>query len=148
MAFLEAIDKDLIKVPMTAKNSREAIEELVSLYASHNGLSPVEEDSIVSLIMDRESLGSTAMENGIAIPHAKIKGLKKAAVMIGVSRLPIDFGGEKPSTIFFLVLAPEENPADHIQILSSIARICSSTLFTRMLSSAKTREDVYQLFFD
>ena len=148
MAFLEAIDKDLIKVPMTARNGKEAVEELVALYGSKNGLLPSETNEIVSAIMERERLGSTAMENGIAIPHAKIEGLKKPAVVIGVSRLPIDFGGEKPSSIFFLVLAPADNPAEHIQILSSIAKIVSSQLFVRMLSSSKTKEDVYQLFFD
>ncbi len=148
MAFLEAIDKDLIKIPMTAKDKKEAVDELVSLYASKMGLSASERERIVSLVMDRELLGSTAMENGIAIPHAKLDNLKKPAVVIGVSRLPIDFGGEKGSSIFFLVLAPADNPTEHIQILSSIAKICSSDLFVRMLSSAKTKEDVYQLFFD
>ena len=148
MAFLEAIDKDLIAVPMTARNGKEAVEELVGLYAAKNGLRPDESDAIVSLVMDREKLGSTAMENGIAIPHAKIEGLKKAAVVIGISRLPIDFGGEKGSSIFFLVLAPAENPTEHIQILSSIAKVASSGLFVRMLSSSKTKDDVYQLFFD
>ncbi len=148
MAFLEAIDKDLIKVPMTAKNGKEAVEELVSLYAAKHGLLPSETESVISHVLDREKLGSTAMENGIAIPHAKIEGLKESAVVIGVSRLPIDFGGDKKSSIFFLVLAPAENPAEHIQILSSIAKVCSSELFVRMLSSSKTKEDVYQLFFD
>ncbi|MBO8436003.1 MAG: PTS sugar transporter subunit IIA [Spirochaetes bacterium] len=148
MTFLEAIDKDLIKVPMTARNGKEAVEELVGLYAAKMGLQPSESEGILSSIMERESLGSTAMENGIAIPHAKISGLKNPAVMIGVSRIGIDFGGKQPSSIFFLVLAPSENPAEHIQILSSIAKVCSSDLFVRMLRSSKTKDDVYQLFFD
>ncbi len=148
MAFLEAIDKDLIKVPMTARNGKEAVEELVALYGSKNGLLPSETNEIVSAIMERERLGSTAMENGIAIPHAKIEGLKNASVMIGISRLGIDFGGSDASSIFFLVLAPAENPAEHIQILSSIAKVCSSDLFVRMLRSSKTKDDVYQLFFE
>ena len=148
MAFLEALNKDLIKVPMTARNGREAVEELVSLYCSNAGISQTEEENILGLVMDRERLGSTAMENGIAIPHAKIGGLKKPAVVIGISRLPIDFGGEKPSSIFFLVLAPAENPAEHVQILSSIAKVCSSQLLVRMLQSSRTKDDVYQLFFE
>ena len=148
MAFLEAISRDLIKVPLTAKDGKGVIAELVSLYAAEKGLLPAQSESIIDAVMDRESLGSTAMGNGIAIPHAKIAGLGKPAVMIGVSRIPIDFGGDKPSTIFFLVLAPSENPTEHIQILSSIAKVCSSDLFVRMRSSSKTRDDVYQLFFD
>lgn len=148
MAFLETIDKDLIKVPLTAKDGKGVIEELVGLFADKNGLSQKDRERIVFSVMERESLGSTAIENGIAIPHAKIEGLSKAAVMIGISRLPIDFGGDRPSSVFFLVLAPADNPAEHIQILSSIAKVCSSTLFVRMLSASRSKEDVYQLFFD
>ncbi len=148
MAFLETIDKDLIKVPLTAKDGKGVIEELVALFADKNGLSQKDRERIVFSVMERESLGSTAIENGIAIPHAKIEGLSKAAVMIGISRLPIDFGGDRPSSVFFLVLAPADNPAEHIQILSSIAKVCSSTLFVRMLSASRSKEDVYQLFFD
>ena len=148
MAFLETIDKDLIKVPLTAKDGKGVIEELVALFADKNCLSQKDRERIVFSVMERESLGSTAIENGIAIPHAKIEGLSKAAVMIGISRLPIDFGGDRPSSVFFLVLAPADNPAEHIQILSSIAKVCSSTLFVRMLSASRSKEDVYQLFFD
>ena len=148
MTLLETLDKDLIKVPLSSAEGNSVIDELVGLYAAKYGLSDSQSAAIADKVKAREALGSTAMENGIAIPHAKIDGLGKPAVMIGVSRLPIDFGGDKPSTIFFLVLAPSENPSEHIQILSSIAKVCSSDLFVRMLSSSKTRDDVYQLFFD
>ena len=104
----------------------------------------------MTAILDRESQGSTAVGNGIAIPHARIKGIEKSAVIIGISRLPIDFGGAdgKDSRIFFLVLAPSDNPSEHIQILASIAKVCSSDIFVRMLQSSKTKDDVYTLFFD
>ena len=150
MTFLEAIDKDLIKVPMTARSAQEAVEELVELYAAKHGLSSAEREKLVLLVMDRERLGSTAMENGIAIPHAKVDGLDKAYVLIGISRLPVPFGDPegKGTRVFFLVLAPSDNPTEHIQILASIAKACSSQLFMRMLLSSKTKDDVYNLFFE
>ncbi len=148
MTLLEALDKDLVKIPLTSSDGKGVIEELASLYAGKKGLSPARTEEIVSLVMDRERLGSTAMENGIAIPHAKIEGLGSTSVVIGVSRLPVEFGGKEGTKIFFLVLAPAENPTEHIQILSSIARVCSSELFVRMLQSAKTKDDVFQLFFE
>ena len=88
------------------------------------------------------------VEKGIAIPHARIKGLDEVAVVIGISRLPIDFGGEEKTRVFFLVLAPDERPQEHIQTLSSIARLCMSDVFVRMLTNARTPDEVYQLFFD
>ncbi|MDD7536307.1 MAG: PTS sugar transporter subunit IIA, partial [Bullifex sp.] len=105
-------------------------------------------EEIVNSVRERELLGSTAMEKGIAIPHARIKGLDEVAVVIGISRLPIDFGGEEKTRVFFLVLAPDERPQEHIQTLSSIARLCMSDVFVRMLTNARTPDEVYQLFFD
>ena len=150
MALLDAISKDMIKVPLSSTGRDGVIDELVTLFADVKGLSEERKKEIEDLVLSREHLGSTAMENGIAIPHAKVDGLDKAYVLIGVSRLPVAFGGPdgKGTSVFFLVLAPADNPAEHIQILASIAKACSSQLFMRMLLSSKTRDDVYNLFFE
>lgn len=148
MGLLEVIKKDLIIVPLMAKDKEGVIEALTRQYAISANLSQAEESQIVEEITHREMLGSTAMEHGIAIPHVKLDGIKKSAVVIGISRLPIDFGGAEKSRIFFLVLAPKDQPSEHIQILASIARLCSSDVFVRMLLNAKSKDEVYALFFD
>lgn len=147
MGLLEIIDKDLIIDPMTVSGRDEVIRALVARYAEKANIGPAREEEIASAVIARENIGSTAMGKGIAIPHAKVKGLESGVVVIGVSRLPVDFGGEE-CQVFFLVLASEDNPSEHIQILSSIARLCSSDVFTRMLKGCKTPAEVYQLFFD
>ncbi len=148
MGLLEIINKDLIIVPLTSSTKDGVIHDLIEKYAINKGLAKESEEKIFDEIMAREALGSTAMENGIAIPHCKIHDLEAPAVVIGVSRLPVDFGGETKSKVFFLVLASQNNPTEHVQLLASIARICSSDAFVRLLSSAKTPADIYQLFFD
>lgn len=148
MGLPDIIKKELIIVPMTSTDKESVIEDLVARYAEYASLDENAEAEIREAIMARESLGSTAMGKGIAIPHCKIEGVKNPVVVIGISRLPIDFGGEEKSNIFFLVIASNENPTEHIQILASFARICSSDVFVRLLSSAKTPADVYQLFLD
>ena len=150
MALLEAIRKDLIKVPLSSMDRDGVLSELVSLYADVKGLPEGKKKEILSSVEAREMLGSTAMENGIAIPHAKVDGLDEASVVIGITRLPVAFGAPdgKGTSVFFLVLAPSDNPSEHIQILSSIAKACSSQLFMRMLLSSKTKDDVYNLFFE
>ena len=150
MTLLEALDKNLIKVPLSSADGSDVIDELVGLFAKERNLSAAEEKAIANAVKEREALGSTAMENGIAIPHARIEGLDRSAVVIGVSRLPVAFGSADGSgtKVFFLVLAPKDNPSEHIQILSSIAKAASSQLFVRMLLSSKTKDDVYQLFFE
>ena len=150
MTLLDCISKDLIKVPMTASDKEGVIRELAHLYASFTGLGKDKEDEISAAVLAREAQGSTALGGDIAIPHARIDGLEKTAVVIGISRLAVDFGDEekKGSKVFFLVLAPVDNPSEHVQVLASIAKVCSSALFVRMLKSSKTKEDVYNLFFE
>lgn len=150
MALLDAISKDMIKVPLSSTDRDGVIGELVSLFSEVKGLSEDRRKEIEDLVASRERLGSTAMENGIAIPHAKVDGLDRAYVLIGIPRLPVPFGDPegKGTRVFFLVLAPSDNPTEHIQILASIAKACSSQLFMRMLLSSKTKDDVYNLFFE
>lgn len=148
MGLLDIIEKELIIVPLTATDKNGIIESLVDRYAESKGLSKERSEEIVSAVLDRESMGSTAMERGIAIPHVKLPGIEKPSVVIGVSRLPVDFGGAEKSSIFFLVLSGDQNPSEFIQILASITRLCSSDLMVRMIKSARNADDVHQLFFD
>ncbi len=148
MGLLDIIEKELIIVPLTATDKNGIIGSLVDRYAESKGLSKERSEEIVSAVLDRESMGSTAMERGIAIPHVKLPGIEKPSVVIGVSRLPVDFGGAEKSSIFFLVLSGDENPSEFIQILASITRLCSSDLMVRMIKSARNADEVHQLFFD
>lgn len=147
MTLLEIVNKDLIINPLKSTDRKQIISSMVGLFCEKKGLEG-HEDEIVKAILDREALGSTAMGKGIAIPHAKLPFLKEIGLVVGVSRLPVDFGGDEKSSVFFLVLASEENPGEHIQILSSIAKLCSSDVFVRLLAASKSPAETYQLFFD
>jgi PTS system nitrogen regulatory IIA component len=75
-------------------------------------------------LLEREQLGSTAIGHGVAIPHCKLHGLAQGIVAVGVARLPVDFGAAdgEPVSLFFLVLSPDDQPAEHLQTLSRISR--------------------------
>ena len=148
MGLVDIVRKDMIIVPLTSSTREAVIHDLVDCYCRGAGLGPEAGSQIEKAVLDREAVASTAMEKGIAIPHAKIPFLKESALVIGISRLPVDFGGAEKTNIFFLVLANGENPTEHIQILSSVAKLCSSDVFVCMLASSKSADDVYQLFFD
>ena len=148
MTLLDLIDKNLIKVPLLGTNKLEVIDELIAVYQKATTVSSELIETIRKAVVDRELQGSTAMDNSIAMPHAKVSGLDKAAVVIGVSRIGVDFGGEEKSKIFFLVLTPIDNPSEHIQLLASIAKLCSSPVFSRLLQGVHSRDDLYQLLVD
>ncbi|MFA6844578.1 MAG: PTS sugar transporter subunit IIA [Sphaerochaetaceae bacterium] len=150
MNIVDVIDKDLIKVPLTSTDKMGIITELVDFLSEAKHYSEQQRSTVLSAVLKREGLGSTGIGKGICIPHAKTASIKEIRLVIGISRTPVDFAspdGEK-SRIFFLVLAPETEASAHVELLASIARTCSSSLFRRLLEQAQDKEEVYRLFLD
>ncbi len=110
MNILDVLDKNLVKVPLMHTDKRGIINELVEVIAKAKGYSTQQFEQILDAVLNRESLGSTGIGNGIAIPHAKTDVVKQVVMVVGISRFPVDFDspdGQK-SRIFFLVLAPSK----------------------------------------
>ncbi|MDY0289398.1 MAG: PTS sugar transporter subunit IIA [Sphaerochaeta sp.] len=148
MILLDVLDKDLVKVPLTASDKQGIITELVEVLAKAKGYSSQQFDDMLEAVLNRESLGSTGIGNGIAIPHAKTNVVKQVSMVVGISRFPVEFDspdGQK-SRIFFLVLAPSSAASAHVELLASIARTCTSNVFRRMLEGAKDKDEVIRLF--
>jgi PTS system nitrogen regulatory IIA component len=80
---------------------------------------------LLTKLLSREKLGSTAIGEEVAIPHCKMKGLKKPIVMLAVSRKGVDFSAldKKPTRIFFLIISCPDNPSLNLQILAAIAHL-------------------------
>ncbi len=150
MNVLDVLDKNLVKVPLMHTDKNGVISELVEVIAKAKGYSTQQFDEVLDAVMERESLCSTGIGNGIAIPHAKSDAVEHVSLVVGISRLPVDFDspdGQK-SRIFFLVLAPKSEASAHVELLASIARSCTSGIFRRMLEQAKDSEEVVHLFME
>jgi PTS system nitrogen regulatory IIA component len=90
-------------------------------------------------LLQRERLGSTAIGDGVAIPHCKIKLAKNPLVMLAVSRKGADFNSPDgiPSNIFFLVVSSPDNPSLNLQILAAIAHLVrkADTMIQKILKA-------------
>ncbi|MBI9103655.1 MAG: PTS sugar transporter subunit IIA [Spirochaetales bacterium] len=146
MTLLEIIDQDLIKVPLEGNTKNEVIEELVDLLEKKGCLD--DRADVLSQVYAREAMGSTGLEKGIAIPHAKSTGVKSTVLAVGIKPGGIDFNAldGNPSSIFFMILAPPSQSAQHIEILSEIAKATTSAAFCRVLSASRNAEEVLELF--
>jgi PTS system nitrogen regulatory IIA component len=76
-------------------------------------------------LVERETMGSTGLGGGLAIPHCKVRELTEVVVAIGISRSGVDFHSPdgQPVTVLFVVLSPAESPALHLQALARISRL-------------------------
>lgn len=92
-------------------------------------------DPVVGIVMERESLGSTGIGDGVAIPHGKLSASGQVMCVFARSKKGVDFGaadGERVH-IFFLVLAPEDAASLHLMALSRISRILRDPSFRKRL---------------
>lgn len=104
--------------------SRDGVlREMVSFLKKKNKIS--KEKELYEKLLQREMLGSTAIGEGVAIPHCKMKGVTNPLVLLAISRKGVNFYSldGKPSRIFFLVVSSPDNPSLNLQILAAIAHL-------------------------
>jgi two-component system sensor histidine kinase KdpD len=93
-------------------------------------------------LAERERQGSTFLGEEVALPHARLPGLRDAVVGVGVAVQ----GVREPSTgrsirIMFLLLSPAEPPEVHVRLLSRISKLARNDLLRQELLSSTSRED-------
>jgi fructose-specific phosphotransferase system IIA component len=146
MTLVDLISPEVVKVPLVSKNKPAVIRELVEVLKDAGRIHDVE--SVLEAINKREEQGSTGLELGIAVPHAKSDSVKSITIAIGVSPEGIDFNSfdGKPSHLFFLMLAPPNQSGPHIEALAEIAKLSRSRAFCEALIHSRAPEDVVELF--
>lgn len=133
----------LVKSDLKASNKEEVLRELSDFISkNHGGIAP---EIIESALVEREHMDSTGIEHGVAIPHAKIEGLKELVIAVASSKKGINFNSHdnKPTHIFFVLLAPSGAISDHMKVLARLAKILLSTETVKKLYDAKTPDDLY-----
>ncbi len=146
MAIVDLITANVIRVPLKSKTKTEVIRELVDVLDKAGKISDTE--SVFKAVIARENMGSTGLEKGIAVPHAKTEKVKTLTLAIGIAPDGVDFDSldGEPSKLFFLLLAQPNQSGPHIEALAEIARITRSQSFCRLLSNAATADEVVELF--
>ena len=123
-------------------DTAEVLEKLVKS-ACNNGLACDFATGLVA-VREREAQGSTFYSEGVAFPHARIAGLDKPLVALGLTRMGIsDVTTEKPIKYVFLSLSPLEKPEVQLQILAVAARTFQNRYF---LKSVELAEDPHQVY--
>ena len=104
-------------------------------------------DELVQVLLEREKLGSTGIGEGIAIPHGRLKRLKKFCVAFGRSKKGVDFDSidHHPSQIFFLVMAPENSAVENLKLLSRIVALLKDASFKKKLMDASSQKDLFRI---
>lgn len=145
--------KGLLSEPLVLHNlkgtdKKEILMELSD--AISRQISAVTRDDIFEALFSREQLGSTGMEEGVAIPHAKVSGLPSIVLAFGRSIKGVDFQSidSKPTKLVFLLLAPEGSSGDHLKILARLSRMLKDEEFRNQLLAAQGKEEIYKAILE
>jgi PTS system nitrogen regulatory IIA component len=105
-------------------------------------------DSVVLSLSRREQAGSTALGEGVAIPHARIGGLDRIWAMYARLKSPIAFRAAdgKPVADVLVLLVPAPATDEHLSLLAEAARLFSDRDFRERLRASGDRHEVAQLF--
>ncbi len=137
-------------IPELEETTREGVlREMVGFLRKRNKIA--KNRDVYEKLMQREDLGSTAIGDGVAIPHCKMKGVKNPLVMLAISQKGVDFHSldGKPSHIFFLVVSSPDNPSVNLQILAAIAQLVrKAKLVIKRVREAKDAAEVLAVIKD
>ncbi len=138
MKLYNLLTQDMIIPELESYDMESVLREIVRFLKRKNKIS--KEKELYEKLVQREKLGSTAIGEGVAIPHCKIKGIKNPIVMLAISKKSVDFcsADGQPSHIFFLVVSSPDNPSLNLQILAAIAHLVrKSNSLTKKILKAK-----------
>ena len=98
--------------------------------------------NLLENLTKREKLGSTAVGNGIAIPHANVPNIDKPYVFVATLVNGLDFNAtdDQPVDIIFLLVAPDNGGSEHLQALALISRLLRNIELTTKLRGCKSSE--------
>jgi mannitol/fructose-specific phosphotransferase system IIA component (Ntr-type) len=143
----ELLSPDRVVVPLVAGDRRAIIAELTRHLVGHTGGDYAE---VLSAVYERESVLSTGIGFGVAIPHARTAGVPELAIVAGVSKAPVPFDAidGEPVRLFFLIVGPEASAGLHVKLLSRIARLVRREAVRRELLEARTPDAFHHVLLD
>ena len=145
MRLIDILTQDCIVSDIRGRVKREVLEEMVAEVTFK--FADLNKERLLEVILERERLGSTGIGYGVAIPHARLKGLNSVIILFGRSLSGVEFQAldERPAHLFFLIVAPEDSTTAHIKILARISRLLQDAVLRNRLMVASTQEEIYSI---
>lgn len=150
MRMSDFVVKEAISPGLAAGDKEGVIREMVESLRAAGYFRTGEPEDIVKAILKRESLGSTGIGHGVAIPHTKHATVDRlvGAVALSPNGVGFDSLDGEPVHVFVMLISPQDRPGDHLRALENVSRCLRDENFVKSLRQAKTREAIWELLSD
>ena len=145
MKIVDLIQRENILPSLKATTKQGIIKELAGFLATQ--YEGVDESRLVRILVDREGLASTAIGEGVAIPHGTLPSVKQIIACIGRARGGVDFDSMdgQPTYLFVVLVAPENSTGAHLKALARISRVFKDGEFRSRLHAAEDADTMYEI---
>jgi len=147
MKLSDIIVTDAIIADLAGAGRDQAIEQLVTALAEGGAISKRSVKDAAAGVLAREAQATTGIGKGVALPHAKVKTVKRVVGAIGRSTRGIDFSAldSKPVYIVILLLSNPDNPDEHLQAMETIFKHVQRDIFRKFLRQSATTQAIVEL---
>jgi fructose-specific phosphotransferase system IIA component len=135
-----------VNLALTGRRKPEVIHELAVMLKDAGRIPDVA--AVEAAILERETLTTTGIGGGIAIPHCLTPEVDTTILGVARSKKPVKFDAvdKKPCHLFFVMVGPPNAHNEHLRLLSRLARYLHDTRLKHSLLSASSAEEVIRLF--
>lgn len=141
MKITDLMSKEAIKIHGHASSKMDAIDKMVSLMYRQGNVS--DKEVYKEAVIERENLSTTGMVDGIAIPHARTNAITQAGIAAMTLPEGVDYQSMdgQPTTLIFLIAAPDDGDNVHLQVLSELSTLLMDHDFCEDLKNAGSPEE-------
>lgn len=147
MKIMDFLSKKAVAADLKSAKKEDILRELVDLLIDAEEIERKCRNKLVEQLMAREALGSTAIGQGVGIPHTKSDCVNKLVASFGLSQKGVDFDsldGENVY-IFFLLIAPIDSAGPHLKALARISRLLKDKYFRDCLRECKDEKSILKI---
>lgn len=145
ISILEFFNRTAISPQLKATDRNGAILELCNLAGEEQNMPQAE--FLYQAVLTRENIMGTAIEKGVALPHARIPNLNKPVVIFGKSEYGIEWNSPdgQESHFIFLILTPQGDDASQVQILRIIAKAMDENRIRNRIMQAQEAQKIWEI---
>ncbi|MBM3247982.1 MAG: PTS sugar transporter subunit IIA [Candidatus Omnitrophica bacterium] len=147
MKIMDFLCKQAISTDIKATDKEGVIRELVDLLVLAGEIDKRNSNRLFEILMAREALGSTAIGQGVGIPHGKSDCVDKLVAAFGISQKGVNFDSLDGELVylFFLLVAPQDSAGPHLKALARISRLLKDKYFRDSLKQSKDDKAVIKI---
>lgn len=144
ISILDYLNKENIFLGSKQKNKRNTISAMIDHLVQNKKISKEDKKEIVKAIVQREAMGSTAIGNYIALPHARLDLIKGIIICLGIFKEGVDFDSldQEPVYVIALLLSNQKEAGLHLKVLAFLARLLRDKYLVQKLKNAKSEDEI------